>query len=199
MAEAAAWEPFGRMSRVSLGTWRIVIIVALVVSGVAVLANGFNDEATSVALPTPSVSVGPSPTETNEPSEPASPSETGSPAETPPPQKKADVPIAVFNGTVVSGLAASAWELLTGAGYASAQEPADAPAQDAETTTVYYRGGESAAQNKADATYIAKKYFDFGEGPAKVEELRTVFEDVLAPTAQVAIVVGQDYADSIAA
>jgi hypothetical protein len=186
------------MGRMSLGTWRIVIIVALVVSGVAVLANGFADEATSVALPTPSGSV-PSPTETNEPSEPASPSETQGPTETPPPQKKADVPIAVFNGTLVPGLAASAWEVLTGAGYTSAQEPADAPAQDAETTTVYYRGGESAAQNKADATYIAKKYFTFDQGQAKVEELRTVFQDVLTPTAQVAIVVGQDYADSIAA
>jgi hypothetical protein len=186
------------MTRVSLGTWRIVIIVALVVTGVAVLANGFNDEAASGVLPTPSASVG-GPTATNEPSEPASPTETESPTETPPPQKKADVPVAVFNGTVVPGLAASAWDLLTGAGYASAQEPADAPAQGAETTTVYYRGGESAPQNKADATYIAKKYFDFGQGPAKVEELRSVFDDVLAPTAQVAVVVGQDYADSIAA
>jgi hypothetical protein len=187
------------MSRVSLGTWRIVIIVALVVTGVAVLANGFNDEAASGVVPTSSGSVSGTPTATNEPSEPASPSQAETPTETPPPQKKADVPIAVFNGTDVTGLAGAAWETLTGAGYASAQQPTNAPAQGAETTIVYYRGGESAAQNKSDATYIAKKYFDFDQGPAKVEELRSVFDDVLAPTAQVAIVVGQDYADSIAA
>ncbi len=47
------------MARVNLGTGRIVVIVALIVAGLAILANGFSDGA-SVAAPGGGTVVSPS-------------------------------------------------------------------------------------------------------------------------------------------
>ena len=41
--------PWGRMARVNLSPARLAVLVALVVSGVAITMNGFGDEGTAVA------------------------------------------------------------------------------------------------------------------------------------------------------
>ena len=84
-----------------------------------------------------------------------------------------------------------------GGGYTPGQELADnAPQGGVQVTDVYYRGGENTAQNQSDATYVAETFF---EG-AEVARLDPTFDESVVPsTATIAIVVGQDYADSVAA
>ena len=55
---------------------------------------------------------------------------------------------------------------------------------------VYYTGGATADQNKADAQVIADTYFS----GAKVTLLGGAFESEVAKNVQVTIVLGQDYA-----
>jgi len=171
---------------VNLGTARIVVIVALVVAGAVVLANGFSDTGEAVA-PAGSVS----------PSGSASPSASTSPTQpaeqTPSPQAPGDVSFMALNGTETSGAGAAAQEKLTNAGYVSAQDAADAPSKGVETTTIYYRGGQDVAQNKSDATQIATKYFK----GADVKKLDTSLEGVVPTDAMIVVVVGQDYADTL--
>ena len=174
----------------NLGTARIVVIVGLVVAGVALIANGFGDGGAvtsaggSVASPTASGS----PHASN-----ASPTATSSPL--PKPQAPADVVVAVFNGTSTALLAAQGQQTLTNAGYTAGQDPADAPQKPVAKTTIYYRTGPNAAQNQADAEQIATKYFK----GAKVTALG-VGSDVDAAVkqdVQVAVVLGQDYANKV--
>ena len=59
------------------------------------------------------------------------------------------------------GPGAAAQDLLVSDGYKAPQPAADAPGSSGvKKTTVYYRDDENAAQNQADATYIADTYFD---------------------------------------
>jgi hypothetical protein len=172
---------------VNLGTARIIVIVALVVAGAVVLANGFPDsgEATeATGSPAPSQTTSPS-TTTTPSQQPASP--------TPEPQAPKDVTFMALNGTEVPGAGAAAQQLLTQDGYVSAATAADAPSKGVGTTTVYYRGGQDTEQNKSDATEIATKYFD----GADVKKLDTSLEGVVPSTAMIVVVVGQDYADSL--
>ncbi len=170
------------MSRVNLGTARIVIILALAVGGIAVLANGFG----SAAVVTPPSGVGGS--ETASPS--SSPSNTPSqpPKETPPP-KIQGVQIAVFNGTNETGLAAQVQQLLEADGYVAAQDPADADTKPAPKTVIYFRGGTDAAQNRSNARYIADTYFN----GARVALLDPSLAVNIADSAQAIIIVGVDY------
>jgi hypothetical protein len=172
---------------VNLGTARIIVIVALVVAGAVVLANGFPDSGEAAA-----------PTGSPTPSQPTSssttpPPTTQPPSPTPEPQAPKDVTFMALNGTEVTGAGAAAEQLLTQDGYVSAQTAADAPSKGVETTTVYYRGGQDAEQNKSDATEIATKYFD----GADVKKLDTSLESIVPSTAMIVVVVGQDYADSL--
>jgi hypothetical protein len=172
---------------VNLGTARIVVIVALVVAGAVVLANGFSDSgeaAGPAASSTPSQTTSPSST-TTPTQTPASP--------TPEPQAPKDVTFMALNGTEVTGAGAAAEQLLTQDGYVSAQTAADAPSKGVTTTTIYYRGGQDAAQNQSDATQIADTYFN----KADVKKLDTSLEGVVPSTAMIVVVVGQDYADSL--
>jgi hypothetical protein len=99
-----------------------------------------------------------------------------------------------LNGTEVSGAASAAQDKLTNKGYvAVAGSPDDAPSKGVETTTIYYRGGQDAAQNKSDATEIADKYFQ----GADIKKLDTSLEGIVPPEAMIVVVVGQDYADSL--
>jgi len=174
---------------VNLGTARIIVIVALVVVGAVVLANGFPDSGEAAApVGSPSASV----------SRTSSPSDTGTPTQTPPsptpePQAPKDVTFMALNGTEVTGAGAAAEQLLTQDGYVSAQTAADAPSKGVATTTIYYRGGQDAAQNQSDATQIADTYFN----KADVKKLDTSLEGVVPSTAMIVVVVGQDYADSL--
>jgi hypothetical protein len=103
--------------------------------------------------------------------------------------------IAVLNGTNVTGLATEAQVMLLDEGYKAATDPANAPQTGVEITTVYYRPGENAAQNRSDATYISETFFP----GSKVDKLGSTFNDVVANSVTVVIVVGQDYAESVAA
>ena len=80
----------------NLSTGRILIIVALVVAGLAVLANGFLDDGATVAAPSGSAS----PSGTGSTTPPAT--DTPSPTATPAPQTKGVIIIAL-NGTDVTG------------------------------------------------------------------------------------------------
>jgi hypothetical protein len=176
---------------VSLGTGRIVVIVALVVGGVALLANGFSDAAPNVAAPSGTQST--TPTATTTPT--TGPTATDSPVSTPAPLPPAKVVIAVFNGTTALGLAAQGQLTLTDAGYkAGPGSPANSPVPGVQKTVVYFRTGTSAdaAQNQSDAQAIADKYFK----GAKVLELGPDYETAVDKTVQVVVVLGQDYADA---
>jgi hypothetical protein len=172
---------------VNLGTARIVVIVALVVAGAVVLANGFPDSGATVTAPSGTQS----PPGSSSPSTTTSPSQQ--PTSTPSPQAPKDVSFMALNGTEVPGAAAAAESLLTQDGYQSAAIAADAPSKGVATTTIYYRGGQDAAQNKSDATYIADTYFS----GADVKKLDTSLQDVVPATASIVVLVGQDYADSL--
>ena len=172
----------------NLSTGRVLIIVALVVAGLAVLANGFLDDGATVA--TPSGSAAPS----SSTSTPPPSSGTSSPTATPAPQTKG-VLIIALNGTDTTGAGAAAQDLLVSDGYKEVQPATDAPVSGVKKTTVYYRDDENAAQNLADATYIADTYFD----GAPVKKLDPSFSEVVPDSVTVAIVVGEDYASTLTA
>ena len=169
----------------NLGTARIVIILALVAGGIAVLANGFG----SAAVVTPPAGSGgdgsASPSDASPSSSPTQP-----PKETPSPQIEG-VLIAVFNGTNEAGLAAEVQQLLEADGYVAAQDPGDADSKPVPRTIVYFRGGANAPQNRSNARYIADTYF---EG-ARVAVLDPELAVDIADEAQAIIIVGVDYVD----
>jgi hypothetical protein len=167
------------MSIVNVGSWRVVILAALVVFGAVILSNGFSDGATI----DPSSPTG----ATGGPTGP-----TGSPTDTPPPPPPEGqiegVTFAVFNGTEEIGLAAEITLALEDAGYTSAQEAKDAPTTGGKRTTVYFRTGEDAAQNRANAQLLV----DDNLPGARVRRLNPEFADLVPPNTQVVIVLGQD-------
>jgi hypothetical protein len=180
------------MSAVNLGTARILIIVALVAAGALILANGFEDEPASDAASPSSSATSPAPSVSSSPSTSASASEP--PSNTPAPETSG-VLIMVLNGTNVTGLAGEAQQMLEGEGYEAPVDAGNAPSPGVEVTTVYYRPGENAAQNKADATYISETFFP----GSKVAKLAPEFDEIVVNSVTVAIVVGDDYAQSVAA
>lgn len=171
----------------------MLVIVGLIVVGVLVLSQGFADEG-SGAEPSPSPSVSVSGSETPEPSGPTG--ETGGTggAEAPEPNTTG-VPFMAMNGTSTTGAGAAAQELLEAEGYESVLDAADSPVQNVSVTTVYYRGGADAAQNKADAQYVSDTFFN---GEAQVDKLSPVFEDV-PKSAALVVVVGSDFAEELVA
>lgn len=171
----------------NLSTGRILIIVALVVAGLAVLANGFVDTGGTAAVgvtPTPSTSMTASPSSTD----------TASPTVTPAPQTEG-VLIMALNGTDVTGAGAAAQDLLVSDGYKETKPAGDAPVSGVKKTTVYYRDDDNAAQNQADATYIADTYFN----GAPVKKLDPSYSDVVPASVMVVVVVGEDYASTLTA
>ncbi|HUL85055.1 MAG TPA: LytR C-terminal domain-containing protein [Actinomycetota bacterium] len=171
----------------NLGTGRILILVSLVVIGVVVLANGFPEGGGAVAAPSASPS---------SPGASTSPTGGGStspqPTATPTPQVQG-VTVMALNGTNVTGAAAAAQAMLVQKGYSAPVAAADAPNAGVTTTTVYYRTGADAAQNKSNATQMAKKYFN----GAPVKKLDQTFVDVVPATVSIAVVVGSDYASTL--
>lgn len=163
----------------SLGTARIVIVVALVAVGIAVLSNGFDDPGDAAAAP-------PSPSLTTGPTGSTGPSP--SPPSTPAPAAPEDIRFAVFNGTEEAGLAADAADFLTGEGYRLEQDPADAPSSGVTRTTVYYRGGDEKAQNKANATAMVEAL-----GAGKTRQLSAEVEGLVTDKTDIVVVLGTDY------
>lgn len=160
------------------GVARIVIVVALVLAGTAVLANGFGDEGAS-AVPSPSSS--PSPTD--------SPSPTSSPDATVVGQKNALVQ--VFNGTSAAGFAATFLEQLTNDGYLQAGEPEDAPDKPVLDSIVYFKPDDTVQQNRADAALLAQEYL---LETTPVQRLPADLADAVDPAADVIVVLGEDVA-----
>lgn len=180
------------MARVNLGTGRIVVIVALIVAGLAILANGFSDGA-SVAAPGGGTVVSPSGSSSATPSSGATPTVTTSPL--PNPQQPGRVTVAVFNGTAAPGLAAQGDQTLTDAGYTSGQAPADYVPKPVAKTTIYYRTGPDAAQNQANAQEVADTFFK----GALVKPLGsgTDVSSKVNNSVQVVVVLGEDYATKV--
>jgi LytR cell envelope-related transcriptional attenuator len=171
------------MGRVNTGTARIVIIVALLVTGGLLLANGYAGTSPVAAGSSPQGGTSPSA------SSPAQPTQTNSqpPApETPKPAAPKDTPVAVFNGTNFIGLAATVMDNLVTDGYRVGQEPTDAPSKPVEKTVVYFVGGPDAVQNESNATALAHEYFK----GAKVRELSADLGDLVDRGVQVVVVVG---------
>jgi hypothetical protein len=174
------------MRAVNLGTARIVVIVALVVAGAVVLANGFPENGAAVAGPSGGAS----------PSGSAS-SPTTSPTTQPPPPgpspQTTGVSFTALNGTTVTGAGAAAQQLLAKHGYNSVQDATNAPSAGVAKTTIYYRAGQGGAQNKSDASYVAATYFH----DAAVKKLDPSLESLVPATASIVVVVGQDYAQTL--
>jgi cytoskeletal protein RodZ len=172
---------------VNTGTARIIIIVALLVTGGLVLANGFAaPAAVEAASSEPDVVTSPSPS----PSTDAPETDSPAPAveETPKPAAPKDVRIAVFNGTYESFLAGTVQDELVAEGYRSGQDPTDTDSKPVERTVVYFVGGADAAQNESDATELAGTHFK----GAKVKELSADVGDV-DQSVEVVVVLGEDY------
>lgn len=167
------------------GVTRLAIVLALVVGGIVVLAQGFDAE-TAAAPPT-------SP-------DPTSPSPTDSPS--PAPQdgnggeivgQKDGVLVQVLNGTFTPGLAGDLQLTLEADDYLRGGEPADAPEKPIVDTVVYFRNDDHAAQNEADAQLLAEEYLTVD---VPVEKLPRDYqsEDVTDPAADVIVVLGEDFA-----
>ena len=131
------------------GIARLAIVIALVIGGVAVLANGFEDE--GVAAP-PEPSTSPSPTRT--------PSPSPSPQASIVPNQKG-VLVQVLNGTSRAGYAADFQEMLVDVGeYLPAGDAGDAPDKPILDSIVYFRADGNKAQNEADAQLLSDEYLE---------------------------------------
>jgi hypothetical protein len=172
--------PTGRSFYISMGTStaRILIIVALAASGVAVIANAFPDSA-QTPLADGEIS-------TREPKEPVE-TETTQPKQEDGQAAKPtkDLNFTVFNTTEVVGLAALTADEIEAEGYKLAQRVGNADSID--VTLVQYRDKE----DRVDAEYIAKRFFK----GATIEQI-PADSDVLARV-DIAIYLGNDYASEI--
>jgi hypothetical protein len=169
---------------VNTGTTRIIIVAALVVAGVVVLANGFSGSGPAAAL---GGSGSPGPSHSTSPSSGASHSKSPKPPVQP--QKAKAITFVVLNGTGALGLAAQFDTKLTDAGLTQGNPPGNAPTPGVRKTILYYRGGTAAAQNRADAQWVADKFFP----GAIVKQLASGFaSSSLIGNANVIVVVGAD-------
>lgn len=161
------------------GIARLAIIIALIVGGVAVLANGFSEEGVAA---TPDDSSTPSPTQ------------TPSPSQTPPPTivpNQEGVLVQVLNGTSRAGYAGDFQDMLVDtAGYLAAGDPGDAPNKPVVDSIVYYRADGNKAQNQADAQLLSDEYL----GGVPVERLPADLADADAvdPATDVLVLLGED-------
>jgi hypothetical protein len=170
---------------VAASTLRFAIIVALAVGGIVLINQAFpeaqGDGGTTVVPdggPVVSESPSPTPSETTDPDPVPSPTITGT-------------RIAVFNGAGVSGLAGDTQTaLIEQYGYEAAMDPDDAPAT-VDVTTIYYRS----ADDRVEAEFLANDFFaDLDD--VRVAKLQAGSD--VDRSVQVAIYLGNDYADLVA-
>jgi len=174
---------------VNLSPGRLVVLVALVVGGIAVMMNGFGDGGTTAAAPTESAG--------SSASETPGPTDGGSTSTTPPPSPEPQVEgvvIQVLNGTEATGLASQVDILLTGKGYVQGVAPADYENKPVAGTTVYFRTGDAADQNRVDAERLATKYLKDVE--ASVKALNDTLVPGIPSKVDLIVVLGEDYADA---
>ncbi len=160
------------------GISRLAIVIALVIGGVALLANGFSDGETVAA---PRGSSSPSPSE--------SPSPSRSPSQSIVPNQDG-VLVQVLNGTSKAGYAGDFQILLEQEGYLRAGEPADAPDKPVVDSVVYFRKDDNRAQNQADAQLLSETYL----GNVSVKPLPAALADLVSESADVVVVLGEDQA-----
>jgi hypothetical protein len=163
---------------VNPGISRLAIVIALVIGGVALLANGFS-EGTTVTAPGDSQS----PT----PSDSPSPSNSPQPSIVP---NKDGVLVQVLNGTSKAGYAGDFQILLEEEGYLRAGEPADAPDKPVLDSIVYFRQDDHKAQNRADAQLLSETYL----GGVAVKPLPKDLADVVSESADIVVELGEDQA-----
>lgn len=175
----------------NLGIARVVIVVALAAAGISVLVGGFPGSVAGTPTGTGSTSTTtPPPTGTRS---------TNTTPPTPAPNTSG-VAFAVLNGTSVAGLAGDVESLLQGKDYLVGKPADDSPIKPITETTVYFRGGADAAQNRADAVYLVKKHLNGPGVKAKVHALGPEFASTLTGPGDgevvLLIVLGTDYADA---
>jgi hypothetical protein len=166
------------MDRVNPGVSRLAIVIALVIGGVALLANGFSDGETAAAAwdsssPYSSESTSPS----RSPQQSIVPNQDG-------------VLVQVLNGTSKAGYAGDFQILLEQEGYLRAGEPADAPDKPVVDSVVYFRQDDNRAQNRADAQLLSETYL----GGVPVKPLPATLKDLVSESADVVVVLGDDQA-----
>lgn len=181
------------MGSVNLSPGRLAVLVALVVGGVAVMMNGFGDDGATMAS-------GPSGVETTPTETPGATDATSAPPTetTPPPLEPQveNVVVQVLNGTDATGLAGQVKLLLEAKGYQADPEPGDLTSKPVLGTTVYFQAGNDPAQNEADAENLAAEYLKRVD--ARVRPLNGALSDegALDPSAQLVVVLGDDYAEA---
>ncbi|MEA2557870.1 MAG: hypothetical protein QOG88_1408 [Actinomycetota bacterium] len=168
----------------NLGTARIIIILALVVAGVAVLTNAFGPGTVALTPLDPGSSTSSSPTGSTS----ASVSASHSPKPLPSPETTG-VLVSVFSGISAPGCAAKVNTMLVGDGYVAADPAGDATRKPIAKTVVYYRIPDPQRHNQSDAINIAKTYFD----SAHVSKLPGDFPGVVSGQAQAVVLIGADY------
>lgn len=176
----------------NLSPARLAVLVALVVGGLAVMINGFGDDA-GVLAGGATVSSAPSPSESPIPSGAASPTASQSAAPTLEPQVEGVV-IQVLNGTNETGLATQVDQLLVGKGYEQGLAPGDVATKPVTTTTVYFRTGDEEEQNEVDAENLATRFLKGVQ--ARVQPLNATLDADVAPPTQLVVVLGDDYAEA---
>lgn len=164
-------------------TLRFAIVVALVVGGIWVINSAFpasSGDALPGVVPSPTGPTG----ETGPPTGPSGP--TGATGAVPEPDV-VGVPVAVRNGTSVSGLASDTAAKLEEKYGMEAIQVDDAP-QTVAITTIYYRGRDL----EDEAEFLAQDFFK------KIEPniARLQAGEGVDPDVQIAIYLGTDYASS---
>lgn len=163
------------------GIARLAIIIALIVGGVAVLANGFSEEVAA------------------NPDDSSTPSPTGTPSPSRSPQasivpNQDGVLIQVLNGTSMAGYAGDFQDMLVDtAGYLAAGDPGDAPNKPVLDSIVYYRADRNKAQNQADAQLLSDQFL----AGVPVERLPADLEDAVEPATDVLVLLGEDQAGAV--
>ena len=166
------------------GIARLAIVIALVIGGVAVLANGFDDEGIA-ATPEPSTSQSPTGT----------PTPTQSPQASIVPNQKG-VLVQVLNGTSTAGYAADFQEMLVDVGeYLPAGDAGDAPDKPIVDSIVYFRADDNRAQNEADAQLLSDEYL--GGVPVQRLPADLAGSGVIDDAADVVVVLGEDQAGEL--
>ncbi len=168
------------------GIARLAIVLALVIGGVAVLANGFSDDA-AVAEPPDGSTTSPTPSQ--------SPTPSRSPQASITPNQEG-VLVQVLNGTSQPGYAADFQQMLVDVGgYLEAGEPGDAPDKPIIDSIVYFRDDKNSDQNRADAQLLSDEYL--GTVPVEPLPADLANSDAVDPATDVLVVLGEDQAGEL--
>ena len=166
------------------GWVRIVIIAAAAVTGILLIANGFDGPTIAdVTEPTPTTPAA-SPTESASPTPTATETET----ESPPPAncRPQGVQVGVYNATDANGLAAAAAARFVEAGYTVDPDVIDDAESASNTTIVYFR----TQQDRRAAQCLAARELEGLEAEVQALPGNTSIPDKV----QVAVILGSDYA-----